>query len=227
MAEVLTALTIGSMILVAVLGIYERLDRSSEAIKHRVVDSAVPREILQRIAEDLDEIIAGPSDTVVAFTSKLEGHGFTSSKLEITKSIYDKENKKQTFEKIVWQSSYDYDSDTPGLVLYRSHSGIALEDKLLDESKDNWQRELFVPICNGVTFFQIQTFKGDVLIDNWAGSSAPKGIIVTISFAQPYETLTETYEVPDWQKVTRTIAIDRTRKIKFKIEKKEDEQNDG
>ena len=122
---------------------------------------------------------------------------------------------------IVWQSGYDYASAAEGLVLYRSHSGIALEDKLLDEKKDDWERELFVPICTGVTFFRIQVPRGEDYVDTWPSGSPPPGIAVTISFAEPYKAVDGTLDVPDEEKITRTIAIDRTRKINFTIAPKE------
>jgi hypothetical protein len=50
---------------------------------------------------------------------------------------------------------------------------------------------------------------------------------VTISFADPVETLMGTWEVLDEDKVVRTIAVDRTRKIKYvfvKVEEEEEEE---
>ena len=155
LAEVLAALTIGAMILVAVLGIYNRAENAAVAITRNLENSRLPSEVLQRIAEDLDRVITAGGDTKITVDSKFEMHGYQSARLEILRTIYDKNNKAKTFERIVWLSSYDYDGDS-GLVLYRSHSGIALEDKLLDEEKEDWQRELFVPICSGVTFFKMQ-----------------------------------------------------------------------
>jgi hypothetical protein len=52
----------------------------------------------------------------------------------------------------------------------------------------------------------------------------PLGIQVTISFAEPFKTLTNTFDVFDEQKFTRTIAVDRTRKIRFKIAPKEEKK---
>ena len=125
------------------------------------------------------------------------------------------------FENIVWQTNYDYDSDS--LVLYRqrtSEIGL-LEDKLLDEERENWEQALFVPICEGITFFEIKAVKNGELLDKFIGRM-PLGIQVTISFAEPFKTLTNTFDVFDEQKFTRTIAVDRTRKIKFKIAPKEE-----
>ncbi|HDZ69106.1 MAG TPA: hypothetical protein ENH43_01650 [Phycisphaerales bacterium] len=97
-----------------------------------------------------------------------------------------------------------------------------MEDKLLDEQKESWERELFVPICDGVTFFKIQVPKGEDFLDRWTSASLPKAVVVTISFTEPFKTLDGTLDVPDAEKITRTIAIDRTRKIRFIFVKKED-----
>ena len=230
LAEVLAALTIGAMVLVAVLGIYSRAESSAAAIVRRLDSSRLPSEVLQRIAEDLDGIVAVSSDTKASDTritieNKFD-KGYSTARLKILKTIYTKDggNKPQAFEEIIWQTSYDYDSDANGLILYRSRSGIALEDKLLDEQKEDWEKELFVPVCSGVTFFRIQVPRGESFYDKWTSDSLPGGIVVTISFAEPFKTLAGTLDVPDAKKITRTIAIDRTRKIRFIFVKKEDEQ---
>jgi hypothetical protein len=223
LAEVLAALTIGAMVLVAVLSIYSRAETTAGVITRKLDSSRLPCEVLQRITEDIDRIIASGSDSKVTVENKFDNL-YPTAQLIVLKTIYDKSNKPQTFEKIIWQSSYDYDSDAGGLVLYRSHSGIGPEDKLLDENKESWERELFVPICTGVTFFKIQVPTGEDFQDKWTSSSLPHGIVVTISFAEPFKTLTGTLDVPDAEKITRTIAINKTRKIKFTFAKKEDEE---
>jgi len=220
LAEVLAALTIGAMILVAVLGIYSRAEHSAAAITRKLDSSRLPREILQRIAEDLDKIITADSDTKITIENKFE-KGLPTARLTIQKTIRDSDNKKQTFEEIIWQSSYDFDANS--LTLYRSHSGIALEDKLLDEERADWEKQYpFVPICTGLTFFKIQVPQGEGFQDKWTSASLPPGITVTISFAGPYKTITGTLDVPDSEKISRTIAIDRTRKLKFVFLPRED-----
>jgi len=224
LAEVLAALIIGAMVLVSVLGIYSRAERSAAAITRKLDISRPACEVLQRIAEDLDGIIASGPDTKITIENKFE-NGYSTARLRIVKTIYDRNNREQTFENIVWQTNYD--SDANSLVLYRSHSGIAGEDKLLDEQKEDWEKELFVPICSGVTFFKIQVPAGEDFQDKWTSSSLPPGIVVTMSFAQPFKTLAGTLDVPDAEKITRTIALDRTRKIKFIFVKKEEEKEEG
>ncbi len=221
LAEVLAALVIGSMILIAVLAVYSRLESSANAVIGKLDDSRLPREVLQLIAEDLDRIITDSKDVKITFQNKKQRDGCHSAQLEISRTFYDKNNSVQDFEEIVWQTAYDYESFTDGLVLYRSHSGLVLEDKLLDELREDWQRGLFVPVCSGVTFFQLQTATKTRPVDKWTSSNLPRNLIVTISFAQPVETFAGQWEVPDSEKITRTIAVDRTRKMKFEIVKRE------
>jgi len=215
LAEVIAAMTIGAMVLVAVLGIYGRAEHASAAIIQRLDSSRFPCEVLQRIAEDLDRIISSSSDVKITIENKFENL-FPTAKLTIIRTIKDSREREQTFEEIVWQSSYDFESVTNGLILYRGHSGIVLEDKVLDKNKDDWERELLVPICSGVTFFKINAIRGKEPINRWNGSP-PHGIAVTISFAEPFKRVDGTLDVPDDEKITRTIAIDRTRKMKFAI----------
>jgi prepilin-type N-terminal cleavage/methylation domain-containing protein len=220
LAEVITALTIGAMVLVAVLGIYGQAERSAAAVTRKLDNPRLSSEVLQRIAEDLDGIISTGSDTKITIENKFD-HNFPTAKLTITKTFYNSRNQEQIFEKIIWQSYYDFESAAEGLVLYRSHSGIALEDKLLDKNKEDLERELFVPICGGVTFFRVRVPRGETFLDRWTSSSLPPGIEVTISSAEPFKTVSGTLDVPDEEKITRTIAIDKTRKIRFAIEKRE------
>jgi prepilin-type N-terminal cleavage/methylation domain-containing protein len=219
LAEVLAALTIGAMVLVAVLAIYNRAERSAAAVTRKLDGSRLPREILQRITEDLDSIISSGSDAKITIENKFEDL-FAAAKLTITRTMHDSRDREQIFEEIVWQSSYDFESLTDGLVLYRSHSGITWEDKVLEKNKEDWERELFVPLCSGVTFFKISAVKGEEPVDRWSGP-LPPGIMVTISFAEPFKRVDGTMDVLDEEKIARTIAIDRTKKIKFEIVEKE------
>jgi prepilin-type N-terminal cleavage/methylation domain-containing protein len=216
LAEVLAAVTIGSMILVAVLSIYNRADKSAAKVTQKLQSTQLSSEVLQRIAEDLDRIISSDQDTTINIQNKFK-NGFPAAKLTITKTIKDSANKEQTFEEILWQSLYDYESPDTGLVLYRGYSGIALEDKLLDKNKDDLELNRSAPICSGVTFFEINAIQDGKPVNKWDGRP-PSGITVTLSFAEPYKKVNGTLDVPDTDKDTRTIAIDRTRKILFALE---------
>jgi type II secretory pathway pseudopilin PulG len=222
LAEVLVALIMGAMILVAVLSIYSRAENGAAAVTRRLDIARVPSEILQRIVEDIDKIVTPDSDTKVTIENKFD-KGFPTARLTLLKTIYNSNNEKQTFEKIIWQANYD--SSANGLILYRSHSGIAAEDKLLNEQKEDWEKELFVPVCAGITFFKIQVPKGeDEFEENWTADSLPPGIVVTISFAEPFKALDGSFDVPEDEKITRHMAVDQTREIQFVLEKKDDEK---
>ena len=220
LAEVITSLAIGAMVLVAVLVVYNRAERSAAAVTRRLDSTRLLSEVMQRIAEDLDGIIATGADTKINIENKFE-NGFTTARLTITKTFFDNRNQEKLFENIVWQTNYDFASNVDGLVLYRSHSGIALEDKLLERDKSDWEKELFVPICSGVTFFKIKVPWGQTYLEKWTSTSLPPGIELTISGAEPFKTVGGTLDVPEEGKIIRTIAIDRTRKIKFNMAKSE------
>ena len=215
LAEVLAAMTIGAMVLVAVLSIYNRAERSAAAVTRRLDASRLPREILQRIAEDIDGMISSGSDAEITIQNKFDNL-YPTARLVISRTFSDRANRPRKFEEIVWQCSYDFESLTPGLVLYRSHSGIAAEDKVLDKNKEDWEKELYVPLCSGVTFFRISALKDDKLLEKWSGQ-LPSGIEVVLSFAEPFKRVNGTLDVLDEEKIIRTIAVDRTRKIRFTV----------
>ena len=235
LAETLIAITIGAMILVAVLAIYNQAEKSAAAVAQKLDSTQLASEVLQRISEDLDQIVATGADTKLTILPSKSDNGYPTARLEILRTIYDKDDKKQTFEEIIWQASTDYESDANGLVLYRSHSGMVWEDKLLDELRKDWESNYtFVPVCTGVTFFKIETIiKGqdanqvEKADTGWNSDALPPGIAVTISFAQPYKTESGEITVPEEQKIIRTIAIDRTRKIQFNIPQKDANQVDA
>jgi prepilin-type N-terminal cleavage/methylation domain-containing protein len=232
LAEMLVALTISAMVLAAVISIYSRAERSAAAVTRSLDDSRLPSEVIQRVAEDLDKIITPNSDARITIENKFD-RGLPTARMTIQKTIYDTKNEQQTFEEIIWQANYDYDTGAKGLALYRSHTGMVLEDKLLDEKRDDWEKNYsFVPICTGITFFKIQIPIGENLQERWVNSQLPPGIAVTISFAEPFETASGTLDVPEAEKITRVVAIDRTRRIRFEIpadqeEKEKAEEGEG
>ncbi len=228
--ELLAALVIGTTVLVAVIGVYNRMQASAQTLERKLAGGGLGDEILQRIAEDLDKIVAPVSDSKTADTSisikNKYDHLYHSAQLVITRTYYNSRDKKQTFERIVLQSNYDYDTD--GLVLYRSHSGIVIEDILLDSDseKDDWEKELFIPIAAGLTYFAVEVPKGDKMLESWTSSSLPGGVVVTLSFAEPFQAVDGSLVFEDTDKLSRTIAIDRTRQIKFVYVPPEFDQND-
>jgi len=219
LAEVMMAVVIGSMVMVTMLMVYSRVQASSSAIGRNLDRSQLPSEVLQLIAEDLDPIMSSGVDTKIIIGNKVI-NGYPSARLQIRKTIRDAKNASKEFETIVWQSSYDYESDSNGLVLYRMHTGMVQEDKLLDEQREDVESLYpFIPICKGVTYFSIQVPRGENFVDKWPGLKLPPGVVVSISFAEPSETGEGTVEVLDQDKFTRTIAVNRNKKMNFVITK--------
>jgi hypothetical protein len=217
LAETLASVLIGAMVLVAMLRVYNQAQRSADSVRRKIQAPQLADEVLQRIEEDLDGIVASDADTKVSVENKFV-QGYPAARLTIEKIVKDQLNRTHVFEKIVWQSSYDFFGDSNGLTLFRSHSGMNLEDKFLDEKRTNIEAQYpLVPICSGVTFFKIQVPRGGELLERWLSTTRPAGLIVTLAFAEPFETIQNTLDVPEEEKIVRTFAIDRTRRIKFQL----------
>lgn len=212
--ETLAALTVSSMVLLVVLALYSRAQKGAAACIDKLENHRLPREVLQRIAEDLDRVAGSGQDARIGIENKFQD-GLPVAKMEIQRFVNDAKDQPQVLERIIWQSSID--PDTGMLTLYRSHSGISVEDKLLDDQKEPWQRELYVPICTGLTFFKIEIPQDSVLLNGWSNENMPPAVMVTLSFTQPYKTVSGTLDVPEENKIIRTVAIDRTRKPAFTL----------
>ncbi|OHB62556.1 MAG: hypothetical protein A2Y76_03015 [Planctomycetes bacterium RBG_13_60_9] len=216
LGEMLVVVVLGSMILIAVLGVYGRANQAADAVLRKIDSPSWASEVLQLIAEDLGRTV-GTEDMTVQIRNGFDS-GLARAELVLRRTYHDDENKEQTLQEIVWRAGRDHESQAPGLILYRSYEGISLEDKLLDETHEDWEKGYpFVPICRGLTFFQIQACKGDELVDQWPAGAPPSGVKITISFAEPRETVRGVLDVADYEKIGRTIAIDPTRKIKFTL----------
>ncbi|MCL5282323.1 MAG: prepilin-type N-terminal cleavage/methylation domain-containing protein [Planctomycetes bacterium] len=214
LGELLAVVIIGSMILVAILTIYSRASGAADAVLRKIDAPAWTSEVLQLMAEDLGRTLSA-DDTTIQIRNGFDNK-FQRAELVLRRTYHDSENKEQTLEQITWRAGYDYEGHTPGLMIYRSYEGVAQEDKLLDDNRDEVEKfSPFIPICRGVTFFQIQACKGEQLVDQWPASPPPAGVRITISFAKPYETVRGGYDVDEQDKVSRTVAIDPMRKIAF------------
>jgi len=222
LVEIITVLVISSMIMISTLAIFNRVRKATASINARLDKEDVADEVLQRIAEDLDRLAAPGFDTKVTINNKLS-NGYNITQLIIENKFYDKSSKPQTFEKIVWQSQFDEIEKIT--VLYRHHGGLNLEDKILDgdlQAEQSDGTELFIPICWGMTLFEIVVPKKDVdPFTQWTKSELPKSVAVKISFAEPIENLDGTLEILEEDIIVRNIAIDRTRKMKYVFKKKE------
>lgn len=216
--EIIAVLTIMAMIMLASIEIYSSIKRSAKKITDRLESYELPAEALQRIAEDIDRMVLAGTDVKIICANRFND-GYQHGRLIIESRIYDKQGAPQLFEDVIWQSHYDADLDT--VVLYRSHSGQVLEDKLLDAEEEQFRRQRFVPVCKDVTFFKVAAFNGELPLDSWNSEQPPRAVIVTLSFAEPVENVTGQAEVPEEHRLSRTIAVDRTRKLSYKFVKKE------
>ena len=214
LAEILATMIIGSMVLIAVLTIYNRVEHTAVALTRTLNNSREPDEVLQLIAEDLDKIINTDSETSMTLVNRYTDN-YSTALILVRTTYKDATDKEQQYEEIIWQCTNQADAND--MVLYRSYDGIVPEDRLLDRNKDEKERSAFVPICNGVTYFTLQILTGkDEPMLAWP-NGVPLGIIVTISFAKPYQDADGHFEVLDNEKYSRTIAFDKSRKIKFNI----------
>jgi prepilin-type N-terminal cleavage/methylation domain-containing protein len=221
--EMLTVLTITAMIMVATMSVYSNVRRNVAAIDGNLDQGELPREILQRIAEDLDRLARPGFDTSVIVRNKLK-NGYNISQLIIENRFFgdDLPNKPQIAERITWQS--DFDPYTSTLILYRAHSGIRLEDGLIDRDQLDKQEkgiEQFVPVATGITHFELLIPSGEMLVRDWGQPDLPKAIRVLLSFGAPVQTETGDWIIPEQDLFVRTIAINRTRPYQYQFIKKD------
>jgi type II secretory pathway pseudopilin PulG len=215
--EILTVLTLSAMIMASTLLIYGRVRTSSAAIEARLDKDRLAQELLQKIAEDIDRLAAPGFDSVVNIANKT-ANTYNSGRLLIESRYYDSANKPQIFERIIWQSSYDPMNDS--LILYRAHTGLNLEDKIVDVQRDGQSKEeLFVPACPGLTRFSLEVIGGGQAqpLSQWVSSKLPNAVRIGVSFA-PLEQMPDgSYILPEDKIFYRTVAVDRTRTIAYKF----------
>lgn len=216
LAEIMGVLLIASMILAAVLGLYGRAHAAAQSVLLRLEASQQPAEVLQLLTEDFDALVAAGSETRVRLLPPKFRQGYLLNRLEIRRHYLDEEGEEQLLESIIWQS--DVDLVTQRLTLYRAHQGEILQDRLLDRERP--ERDSFypfVPVCTGLSHFQFEIPQGENLVDVWEEQLLPPGFRVTLSFADPYISPRGEVTVPEESLVRRTIAVDRTRPIRFEI----------
>ncbi|MCK4958901.1 MAG: prepilin-type N-terminal cleavage/methylation domain-containing protein, partial [Planctomycetes bacterium] len=69
--EMITVLTISSLIIMSVIMICSRTKRAAASINRKLDSKVLPKEILQRIAEDLDRLAAPGFNVAVTIENKL------------------------------------------------------------------------------------------------------------------------------------------------------------
>ncbi len=223
--EVLAAMVIGTMVLIAVFNVYDRAENTAAGVIRRLNESRRPYEVLQLIAEDLDKMITTDSDTNVIIVDRLISN-YEAALLVIAVKYKDPTNKDQRYYEIYWQSNIDPEGDPNNLVLYRCYDGITPEDKLLDKDKEKTEQNVYVPICSGVTYFRIEIYTEKARPEDAWVAGMPLGVTLTISFAKPFKNDKGEYDVPENEKYSRTIAFDKSRKIKFDISEEESSEDE-
>jgi hypothetical protein len=216
LGEMIVTVVIAAMILTAILTVYGRANHAADAVLSKIETPSLASEVLHLIAQDLRSTL-GAEELTVQVRNGFD-NGFARAELVLRRTFHDKDDKEQALQEIIWRAGYDRGGDTSGLIIYRSYNGAAPEDKLLDQGREDWEKNYpFVPVCRGVTFFQIQACKGEELVDQWTTPAPPAGVKVTLSFGEPYQTVGGTLDVMEEEKVSRTLVIDATRKIKFAV----------
>jgi type II secretory pathway pseudopilin PulG len=214
LVETIVVLMLASLILVAVLGVYGRMRVNAGTILDRLQQNRLQSEILQKIAEDIDRLAAPGFEATINFQNKLD-NGYRSAQLVLLNSYYGNNDKKETYEKIEWRSSYDPQYDT--LKLYRMHGGLNVEDKVLGADPDG---PPYIPVAAGVTHFELKAQQGETVLGAWSSETLPKAVRIGVSFALPQELDDGSIGVPEEEITFRTVAIDRTRLIPYQFIKK-------
>jgi hypothetical protein len=139
LAETVVALVLGAMVLAAILGIYGQVNRAVSATLQKVESPSLAAEVLQLIGEDLARALGG-EDVTLQIRNGFD-HGFPRAELILRRTFHDSANRVQPLEEITWRAAYDTESEVPNLVLYRSYSGVAPQDKLLDSQRADWEKD--------------------------------------------------------------------------------------
>ena len=221
--ELLTALFIVSIMVISLTTIYDSSIKAIGAIDEKLEDGFDSTNILHLIVDDVARVSSLDTDTTFALKSKTID-GVMVYRLEIIGKIYDNDGKEMEYKKVVWQSDYDYLSDTT--TLYRCEAGMGVQDPLLGtQQRENEGSEIFVPVCSGLTHFSIQVPSGNTIsgeeeeeyADSWEQDGMPGGIIVEMSFTPPVEYITGEVEVPLEDRVSRRISVNRSRQYRFEF----------
>ncbi|NQV32958.1 MAG: prepilin-type N-terminal cleavage/methylation domain-containing protein, partial [Phycisphaeraceae bacterium] len=182
LTELLVAVVVASMLLSVLLAISSHVQQSAASIEQALGEFELIQEVLQLIAEDLDTKIDPEAGTTLTVFNRMED-GYPTAKMVITTTMKNEKFEDEMLEEITWQANVDI--QTNRIVLYRSHTGKILEDKLLDQRRDEVESlSPFVPVCGGLTAFRIEVHRDDEWTQQWASPELPTGIRVVMSDAQ-------------------------------------------
>ncbi len=223
LVELLTALFIVCILVIALTTIYDASTRAIASINQRIEKGASTSEIMQLIVDDITKASSAGTDTTFTLKSKLAG-GAVLYRFEVASKIYDNTGKELIYQKVIWQS--DVDLFTGTMSLYRCAGGMMPSSPVASEqAKENPQSDIFVPICQGLTYFTIKvpqiqdTPQGQVVdyLDQWSNPEMPGGVVVELSFELPVEYVTGETEVLPEDRLVESISINRSKEYKFQF----------
>jgi hypothetical protein len=115
-----------------------------------------------------------------------------------------------------------YDPLIDQMTLYRSHSGLNLEDAVVDNMRSgDTPLDVFVPVCPGLTFFGVYALTGaEEPETQWQKQVMPNGILLQVSLAPMVQMEDGSFVLPEQSIVSRAVAVDRTRSINYKVGQK-------
>ncbi|AQQ72257.1 hypothetical protein SMSP2_02638 [Limihaloglobus sulfuriphilus] len=219
MAELLAGLIISAMVVSTAVALYMNIQRSLRSIESEINKSSLSEEVMQLLAEDLDRIGSADFDVSLSL-EKRQNNGYEIFKLEIKNLLYGSDNKPVEFETIIWQT--DYNIDTDKLILYRGRTGLGPEDPVLDtHAREYPENMIFVPVCDGITYFKLEVYNGQAFGDSWSGKTMPTGIRGEISFSDPIVGIDGSLQLLQEDIYTRMIALNREKNLQFRFEKKD------
>ncbi len=231
LVELLSALFIVSLMVIGLAIVYTNSVDAITAIDNELESSFGTTNIVHLIAEDISKVSSLDTDTSLRLESK-NVDGFTLYRLEIISKIYDNNGEQIEFKKVIWQSDYDFETDS--ITLYRCMTGMGVEDPILStQARNNPESDIFVPVCTGLTHFTMQvpritnTSQGieENYLDSWEkDEEMPGAIVVELSFREPVEYVTGEVEVLPEDITTRWVSVNRSRDYKFKFVSKDLEE---
>jgi prepilin-type N-terminal cleavage/methylation domain-containing protein len=202
--ELVISIVIAGIMMVSLFFVYNHACAAVDSISATLDRNELPDRILQLIAQDIDRFSADTQDLTIIPALKTE-NGLTSSSLYLESRIYNNASQAVTYEKVTWETRFD--SESQAMILYRSHDGLVSEDDLLESQRTDEERRAFVPLCAGLTYFRVSRVPVGMI-------GLPNQIVVSLSFAEPQKE-GDGYSIPPEQIITRTIAVNRLRKIGY------------
>jgi hypothetical protein len=185
-------------------------------LSDKLAENSLAMEILQCIAEDCDRLASPGFDAQVTVQNKAD-HDYYSGRLLIMNKYYQQTEppRQDIYEQVIWQTDYDPETDT--LILYRAHSGLNYEDKILDASRKDEELGLFIPIAEGLTCFKVEAIQNQKPTASWMQGNPPHGLRIGISFWPLEQLEDDSVGVPEDKIIYRSIAVDRTRAIPYQF----------